>query len=78
LKRYKEKAKKFNDYDCVLSLMGRQLKEWKGRVVWISYETIITWGRRYLESLFEQLGLSVDRYPWKKLVLRDENNKYLR
>jgi len=73
-----EKAKLFNDIKEVQTVIRNQLSEWKGRVVWCSYEAMVLWKAVYLRHILNQLELDPSIYPWEKVGIVDGNEKYFR
>jgi hypothetical protein len=47
----------FTDLDEALHQLGQQIERWPGKVIFVSYETLVTWGVLYLKQIFDLAGL---------------------
>lgn len=63
------------DYDEAVLELARELENWPAPIVFISYETLVTWRERYFRQVLRQIGLDPDRFP-TQLVIHDGNAKY--
>ena len=69
----------FNDYDYAIKIMNRQIMTHQGPIIFCSYETLVTWSRKYFVTILKQLNVDLSKYPWRKFSkFTDENKKYIR
>lgn len=56
--------------------LHESLDSWGGTPVFVSYETLVAHGARYMRQVLKELGLDPERFRWDDLRITDGNAKY--
>jgi hypothetical protein len=75
-KHNENNAGKFS-YDQTIGEILENINEWQGKILFVSYETLMIWKNVYLKHIFQQLGVSID-FPYEEINYVDGNAKYIK
>jgi hypothetical protein len=74
---YHSERPEFFDYEQAVERIREQVSDWRGPVVFVSYETMCAFGPTYLRSVLIQADLDPDDFDYSELSIKDGNTRHI-